>query len=191
MTSLPRIILRCCLCAVIEKYTGNVRFCLICNYLSKIIPALQSRCTRFRFGPLSSDQMVSRLEHVIQQEGCVLGEGGAEILASWCVLSLANIQRAGDSRWHGQCSGSCFWGYAQGYQYTPGMAGVCKMDTHRCDICCVSPYQSTAMGFEEVTENSVYTCTGQPLPTDIAMIVEWMLNESFMVAYQSEPILIP
>ena len=31
---------------VIEKYTDNVRFCIICNYLSKIIPALQSRCTR-------------------------------------------------------------------------------------------------------------------------------------------------
>ena len=54
--------------AVIEKFTENVRFCLICNYLSKIIPALQSRCTRFRFGPLSSEQMVSRLEYVIQQE---------------------------------------------------------------------------------------------------------------------------
>ena len=27
---------------IIEKYTDNVRFCLICNYLSKIIPALQS-----------------------------------------------------------------------------------------------------------------------------------------------------
>uniref|UniRef100_A0A8C6ZRH7 Activator 1 subunit 5 n=1 Tax=Nothoprocta perdicaria TaxID=30464 RepID=A0A8C6ZRH7_NOTPE len=34
---------------VIEKFTENTRFCLICNYLSKIIPALQSRCTRFRF----------------------------------------------------------------------------------------------------------------------------------------------
>ncbi|KAL1140224.1 hypothetical protein AAG570_000156 [Ranatra chinensis] len=34
---------------IIEKFTENVRFCLICNYLSKIIPALQSRCTRFRF----------------------------------------------------------------------------------------------------------------------------------------------
>jgi len=31
---------------VIEKYTQNTRFCLICNYVNKIIPALQSRCTR-------------------------------------------------------------------------------------------------------------------------------------------------
>ena len=34
---------------VIEKYTANARFCLICNYVNKIIPALQSRCTKFRF----------------------------------------------------------------------------------------------------------------------------------------------
>jgi hypothetical protein len=34
---------------VIEKYTSNVRFCMICNYVNKIIPALQSRCTRFFF----------------------------------------------------------------------------------------------------------------------------------------------
>lgn len=54
--------------SVIEKFTENTRFCLICNYLSKIIPALQSRCTRFRFGPLSQSQMIPRLEHVIQQE---------------------------------------------------------------------------------------------------------------------------
>ncbi len=31
---------------VIEKYTSNTRFCMICNYVNKIIPALQSRCTR-------------------------------------------------------------------------------------------------------------------------------------------------
>lgn len=30
-----------CTAAVIEKYTRNARFCLICNYVSKIIPALQ------------------------------------------------------------------------------------------------------------------------------------------------------
>lgn len=32
---------------VIEKYTSNTRFCMICNYVNKIIPALQSRCTRY------------------------------------------------------------------------------------------------------------------------------------------------
>ena len=40
---------------VIEKHTRNARFCLICNYVSKIIPALQSRCTRFRLAPLPRD----------------------------------------------------------------------------------------------------------------------------------------
>lgn len=56
---------------MIEKFTENTRFCLICNYLSKIIPALQSRCTRFRFGPLTPELMVPRLQHVIQEEGSV------------------------------------------------------------------------------------------------------------------------
>lgn len=67
----PRTLLPSLLFAVIEKFTENTRFCLICNYLSKIIPALQSRCTRFRFGPLTPELMVPRLQHVIQEEGSV------------------------------------------------------------------------------------------------------------------------
>ncbi len=55
--------------AVVEKYTRNVRFCIICNYVSKIIPALQSRCTRFRFGPLELSQVDSRLDIIVQNEG--------------------------------------------------------------------------------------------------------------------------
>ena len=58
-------------CAVIEKYTRNTRFCLICNYVSKIIPALQSRCTRFRFPPLPGEYVRERLQYVIDHEGCV------------------------------------------------------------------------------------------------------------------------
>ena len=42
------------------------------------------------------------------------------------------------------------------------------------------------MAHDEVNEQNVYICTGQPLPTDIANIVEWMLNEDFVTAYQSE-----
>ena len=53
-----------------EKYTRNARFCLICNYVSKIIPALQSRCTRFRFQPLPGEFVKGRLEYICQQERC-------------------------------------------------------------------------------------------------------------------------
>jgi replication factor C subunit 3/5 len=40
---------------IIEKYTKHTRFCLIGNYVSKVIPALQSRCTKFRFAPLGAE----------------------------------------------------------------------------------------------------------------------------------------
>ena len=41
------------------------------------------------------------------------------------------------------------------------------------------------MAFSIVDEVNVYTCTGQPLRSDIANIVEWMLNEDFNTAYSS------
>ncbi|XP_045475872.1 replication factor C subunit 5 [Harmonia axyridis] len=70
---------------IIEKYTENIRFCIICNYLSKIIPALQSRCTRFRFGPLSPEQIMPRLNYVVDQEKVTITEDGKKAL-----LQLAN-----------------------------------------------------------------------------------------------------
>ncbi|XP_055387397.1 replication factor C subunit 5 isoform X2 [Condylostylus longicornis] len=65
---------------IIEKYTENVRFCLICNFLSKIIPAVQSRCTKFRFAPLSSDQILPRLNLIIQNESLKATEDGKKAL---------------------------------------------------------------------------------------------------------------
>lgn len=53
---------------VIEKYTKNARFCLICNQVSKIIPAIQSRCMRFRFNPLKPEQCNSRIKEICELE---------------------------------------------------------------------------------------------------------------------------
>ena len=53
---------------VIEHYTKNVRFCIICNYVNKIIPAIQSRCTRFRFSPLPILEVEKRIDSVIPAE---------------------------------------------------------------------------------------------------------------------------
>ena len=55
--------------AVMEKYVRNARFCLICNYVSKIIPALQSRCTRFRFQPLPPSFVTGRVQQICDSEG--------------------------------------------------------------------------------------------------------------------------
>ncbi|KAK6627251.1 hypothetical protein RUM44_009728 [Polyplax serrata] len=61
---------------IIEKYTANVRFCIICNYLGKIIPAIQSRCTKFRFAPLDSKEITPRLDYVIEKENIKITEDG-------------------------------------------------------------------------------------------------------------------
>ncbi|XP_070573346.1 replication factor C subunit 5-like isoform X1 [Ptychodera flava] len=76
---------------VIEKFTENTRFCLICNYLTKIIPALQSRCTRFRFGPLETEQMVPRLEYVIKEEQVDVTEDGMNALVT---LATGDMRKA-------------------------------------------------------------------------------------------------
>lgn len=53
---------------VIELYTDSTRFCLICNYLTKIIPAIQSRCQMFRFAPISNKEHLNRIKHIIELE---------------------------------------------------------------------------------------------------------------------------
>ena len=67
---------------IVEKYTTNTRFCLICNYVSKIIPALQSRCTRFRFGPLTDESVLKKLNEVANYEGKNLGPKSQRAIVS-------------------------------------------------------------------------------------------------------------
>lgn len=56
---------------MIEMHTKNVRFCILCNYVNKITPAIQSRCTRFRFSPLPEKEIQKKVDEVVQREGCV------------------------------------------------------------------------------------------------------------------------
>lgn len=65
---------------VIEKYASNTRFCLICNYVSKIIPALQSRCTKFRFSPLKPEHVMGRLTDICNKEKIDCPQDGMDAL---------------------------------------------------------------------------------------------------------------
>ena len=53
---------------VIEKYAKNARFCLICNLVSRIIPALQSRCTRFKFRHIPFQDAHKKIKSICEQE---------------------------------------------------------------------------------------------------------------------------
>jgi hypothetical protein len=42
------------------------------------------------------------------------------------------------------------------------------------------------MASDLVDEAAVYLTTGNPLPSDIESVVDWLLNEPFVAAFQSE-----
>lgn len=65
---------------MIEQYAPNARFILICNFSSRIIPALQSRCTKLRFGPLNDEQIAGRLRYVAECEKLNLTEDGVKAI---------------------------------------------------------------------------------------------------------------
>ncbi|MHC1590762.1 MAG: replication factor C small subunit [Candidatus Helarchaeales archaeon] len=63
-----------------EKYTKNCRFILICNYSSKIIEPIQSRCAVFRFSPLTDEDIARRIKHVARNEGVKITPEGLDAI---------------------------------------------------------------------------------------------------------------
>ncbi|KAF8328815.1 replication factor C [Cantharellus anzutake] len=53
---------------IMETYSKITRFCLVCNYVTRIIEPLASRCSKFRFTPLDVSSTRSRLYHIAQAE---------------------------------------------------------------------------------------------------------------------------
>ncbi|OYT54695.1 MAG: Replication factor C small subunit [Candidatus Altiarchaeales archaeon ex4484_2] len=63
-----------------ENYTSTCRFILSCNYSSKIINPIQSRCAVFRFRGLSDEAIRGRLEFILEQEGAGFEGTGLEAI---------------------------------------------------------------------------------------------------------------
>jgi replication factor C subunit 3/5 len=69
---------------IIEKYSVSTRFCLICNYENKIIPAIRSRCANFRFEPIPINKTIIILEKICKNEKLEYTYNTLEIISTLC-----------------------------------------------------------------------------------------------------------
>ncbi|KAH9621244.1 hypothetical protein KSS87_003908 [Heliosperma pusillum] len=74
-----------------ETYSKVTRFFFICNYISRIIEPLASRCAKFRFNPLPEEVMRGRILHICNEEGLNLDPQALLTLGS---ISQGDLRRA-------------------------------------------------------------------------------------------------
>ncbi|MCW4031202.1 MAG: replication factor C small subunit [Candidatus Bathyarchaeota archaeon] len=68
---------------IMETSSRTSRFILICNYSSKIIEPIQSRCAIFRFSKLDKNAMVEHLKNIAEKENLMLLEEAAERIVEY------------------------------------------------------------------------------------------------------------
>ncbi|XP_061593334.1 replication factor C subunit 4 [Cololabis saira] len=74
-----------------EKESRTTRFCLICNYISRIIEPLTSRCSKFRFKPLANQIQEERLLEICEKEKLQYTE---ESIAALVQVSEGDLRKA-------------------------------------------------------------------------------------------------
>lgn len=74
-----------------EKETRTTRFCLVCNYVSRIIDPITSRCTKFRFIPLGEEKVIERLRLISEVENLKIED---EALKSIVDVSAGDMRKA-------------------------------------------------------------------------------------------------
>jgi len=63
-----------------ENYTKTCRFVLSCNYSSKIIDPIQSRCVVFKFKPLSKEDIFNIIDKIAKNENIKVDDEAKEAL---------------------------------------------------------------------------------------------------------------
>tara|TARA_X000000368_G_scaffold384652_2_gene343416 strand:- start:4 stop:846 length:843 start_codon:yes stop_codon:yes gene_type:complete len=76
---------------IMEQHAATCRFILSCNYSSKIIEPIQSRCAVFRFRPLANDQVETQIKFVAESEEVELDQDACEAIVR---VSLGDLRKA-------------------------------------------------------------------------------------------------
>lgn len=76
---------------IMETYSKITRFCLICNYVTKIIDPLTSRCSKFRFRSLNVEIGLNRLKFIAENENVKIND---EILIKILKISNGDLRKS-------------------------------------------------------------------------------------------------
>ncbi|CAI5760294.1 unnamed protein product [Candida verbasci] len=76
---------------IIENYSNITRFVLICNYITRIIDPLASRCSKFRFKLLNSENSLNRLRYISDVENLNIEE---DVLMKILSISQGDLRKA-------------------------------------------------------------------------------------------------
>ncbi|OPY27740.1 MAG: Replication factor C small subunit [Methanocella sp. PtaU1.Bin125] len=63
-----------------ERFSRNCRFVLSCNYSSKIIEPIQSRCAIFRFRPVKAEDIKHHLQVIARKEGVKIDDAALDAI---------------------------------------------------------------------------------------------------------------
>jgi len=64
---------------------------LVSNYVSKIIPALQSRCTRFKFKQISFEEAKNRIVEICRNERLNISHDAIEAVFKLCQGDMRRV----------------------------------------------------------------------------------------------------
>ncbi|RNF06414.1 replication factor C, subunit 2 [Trypanosoma rangeli] len=65
---------------MMEDFSDVTRFCIICNYVSRIIDPIASRCAKYRFKPLVKEALYGRIREIAQLEKLAVSDVSLEAL---------------------------------------------------------------------------------------------------------------
>ena len=67
---------------IIEKHIDTTKFCFICNYENKIIPAIKNRCINLKFNIIKKELVFDRLKYIAKQEKLIINNSSLDIIAT-------------------------------------------------------------------------------------------------------------
>jgi len=76
---------------IIEDFTSTARFCLICNKLKNIDPAIQSRCVNFRFSLIDPDSIKNYVTKLCKEQKIFVDKAGIDLLIKICGGDMRKI----------------------------------------------------------------------------------------------------